>query len=309
MHFLTKKISFEKLLAIASGPAVFCAATYYYCDVSACFCGSIAVILTVLTSTMDNVNRNLKLLRSKEGLTQREFAERLGLKQATIGAYEEGRATPPLNILSELSRVFKVSLDNLINSDLSTLPEKSWRVSGKAKREVLAITVDVNNKENVELVTQKASAGYLSGFQDPEFVKELPKISMPVLPRNRTYRAFEIQGDSMLPIQPGSIIFAEYVEDVASIKNGKLYILVTRHDGIVFKRVFNFAGQEQKLLLVSDNRSFEPYGVDVSDILEVWTAKAFFSSQFPDADVQVTSPLVEQLALQVLQLQRGEKKR
>lgn len=253
---------------------------------------------------MDIVNRNLKFLRAKEALTQREFAERLGLKQASVGAYEEGRATPPLNVLSDLARLFKVSLDNLINHDLSTLPEKNWRVSGKGKKEVLAITVDSHDRENVELVTQKASAGYLSGFQDPEFVKELPKISMPVLPRNRTYRAFEIQGDSMLPIHPGSIIFAEYVEDVSSIKNGKLYVLVTRHDGIVFKRVFNFAGEEQKLLLVSDNRAYEPYGVYVSDILEVWAAKAFFSSQFPDAGAQAASPLVEQLALQVLQLQK-----
>lgn len=255
---------------------------------------------------MDIVNRNLRFLRGKEGLTQREFAERIGLKQATLGAYEEGRATPPLSILSEVSRLFKITLDNLINADLSTLPEKSWRLL-KPRKEVLAITVDVHNKENVELVTQKASAGYLAGFQDPEFVKELPKINIPVLPRNRTYRAFEIQGDSMLPVQPGSIIFAEYVEDVGAIKNGKLYILVTRNDGIVFKRVFNFSGQESKLLLVSDNRLYEPFGVDVADVLEIWAAKAFFSNQFPDAEAAPPSPLVEQLALQVLQLQKSGK--
>ena len=123
------------------------------------------------------------------------------------------------------------------------------------KREVLAITVDSNNKENVELVSHKASAGYLSGYQDTEFVKDLPKISMPVLPKNKTYRAFEIQGDSMLPVQPGSIIFGEYVENIGSVKNGKLYILVTKQDGIVFKRVFNFTKDEGKLLLVSDNRN------------------------------------------------------
>jgi len=252
---------------------------------------------------MDIVNRNLRFLRTKEGLTQREFAERLGLKQATVGAYEEGRATPPLNCLTDVSRTFKVSLDNLINSDLTTLSEKSWRISPKAGKEVLAITVDIHNKENVELVSQKASAGYLSGFQDPEFVKDLPKISMPVLPKNKTYRAFEIQGDSMLPIQPGSIIFAEYVEDIGAVKNGKLYILITRHDGIVFKRVFNFAGEEKKLLLVSDNRLYQPYGIEVSDILEVWAAKAFFSNQFPDAEGPTASPMLEQLALQVLKLQ------
>lgn len=252
---------------------------------------------------METVNRNLRFLRQKEGLTQREFSERIGLKQATLGAYEEGRATPPLSCLTDVSRIYKVSLDNLINTDLSTLPEKSWRISGKPRKEVLAITVDMHNRENVELVTQKASAGYLSGFQDPEFVRDLPKISMPVLPKNRTYRAFEIQGDSMLPVQPGSIIFAEYVEDIAAIKNGKLYVLVTRNDGIVFKRVFNFAGNEQKLLLVSDNRLYDPYGLDAGDILEVWAAKAFFSNQFPDVEGTTASPLVEQLALQVLQLQ------
>lgn len=257
---------------------------------------------------MDIVNRNLRFLRSKEGVTQREFAERLALKQPTLGAYEEGRATPPLSCLSDVSRIYKVSLDNLINADLSTLPEKNWRLAAKPRREVLAITVDVHNKENVELVTQKASAGYLSGFQDPEFVKDLPKISMPVLPKNRTYRAFEIQGDSMLPVQPGSIIFAEYVEDIGAIKNGKLYILVTRNDGIVFKRVFNFAGEEKKLLLVSDNRMYQPYGVDAEDVLEVWAAKAFFSNQFPDVDTQAASPMLEQLALQVLQLQKGRPK-
>lgn len=252
---------------------------------------------------METVNRNLRFLRQKEGLTQREFSERIGLKQATLGAYEEGRATPPLSCLTDVSRIYKVSLDNLINTDLSTLPEKSWRISGKPRKEVLAITVDMHNRENVELVTQKASAGYLSGFQDPEFVRDLPKISMPVLPKNRTYRAFEIQGDSMLPVLPGSIIFAEYVEDIAAIKNGKLYVLVTRNDGIVFKRVFNFAGNEQKLLLVSDNRLYDPYGLDAGDILEVWAAKAFFSNQFPDVEGTTASPLVEQLALQVLQLQ------
>jgi transcriptional regulator with XRE-family HTH domain len=256
---------------------------------------------------MDIVNRNLRFLRSKEGVTQREFAERLGLKQPTLGAYEEGRATPPLSCLSDVSRIYKVSLDNLINADLSTLQEKNWRLAAKPRKEVLAITVDVHNKENVELVTQKASAGYLSGFQDPEFVKDLPKISIPVLPKNRTYRAFEIQGDSMLPVQPGSIIFAEYVEDIGAIKNGKLYILVTRNDGIVFKRVFNFAGEEKKLLLVSDNRMYQPYGVDAEDVLEVWAAKAFFSNQFPDVETQAASPMLDQLALQVLQLQKGRK--
>jgi phage repressor protein C with HTH and peptisase S24 domain len=124
---------------------------------------------------------------------------------------------------------------------------------------------------------------------------------MPVLPKNKTYRAFEIQGDSMLPIQPGSIIFGEYLENVSAIKNGKLYILITKHEGIVFKRIFNFTQDEGKLLLVSDNRQYEPYSVEANDILEIWGAKAFFSNQFPE--LQNNTASTDHLAHTVLSLQ------
>lgn len=250
---------------------------------------------------MANVNKNLKFLRAKHGLTQKQLAEKLGLKQAAIGAYEEERSTPPLASLLDISKIFNVSLDAIVNKDLSHLPEKEWKPKSGGGKEVLAITVDKDNKENVELVSQKASAGYLAGYQDPEFVKDLPKISMPVLPKNKTYRAFEIQGDSMLPVQPGSIIFGEYLENVAAIKNGKLYILVTSHDGIVFKRIFNFADDEGKLLLVSDNRLYPPFTVAAEDVLEVWSAKAFFSNQFPE--VTANQSVSDQLAMQLVKLQ------
>ncbi|RAV99545.1 XRE family transcriptional regulator [Pseudochryseolinea flava] len=251
---------------------------------------------------MANVNKNLKFLRAKHGLTQKQLAEKLGLKQAAIGAYEEERSTPPLSSLLDITKIFNVTIDAIVNADLSRLPEKDWKGKSASKgKEILAITVDRDNKENVELVSQKASAGYLAGYQDPEFVKELPKVSLPMLPKNKTYRAFEIQGDSMLPIQPGSVIFGEYIDDTTSIKNGKLYIIVTEQDGIVFKRIFNFADDQGKLLLVSDNRQYAPYSINTSDVLEVWSAKAFFSNQFPE--VSSNQSLSDQLALQVLKLQ------
>jgi len=255
---------------------------------------------------MSIVNKNLKFLRVQQGLTQKQLAEKLGLKQAAIGAYEEERATPPLTSLLDIIKIFNVNLDDLVKHDLSRISDKERRSIGSGRREVLAITVDSNNRENVELVSHKASAGYLSGYQDTEFVKDLPKINMPVLPKNKTYRAFEIQGDSMLPIQPGSIIFGEYVENIGSVKNGKTYILVTKQDGIVFKRIFNFMPAEGKLLLVSDNRQYEPYSIDANDVLELWSAKAFFSNQFPDLQSNTVS--LDHLAHTVLSLQSEVKR-
>jgi transcriptional regulator with XRE-family HTH domain len=254
------------------------------------------------------ISKNLKFLRTQHSLTQKQLAEKLGLKQAAIGAYEEERASPPLSSLLDFSKIFKVNLDLLVNHDLSKVPQKEWKAQQLSRgKEILAITVDKDNKENVELVSQKASAGYLAGFQDTEFIQELPKISLPVLPRNATYRAFEIQGDSMLPVQPGSLVFGEYAEDLFSVKNGKLYVLVLK-DGIVFKRVYNFLEKENKLLLVSDNRQYAPYTIHAEDVLEIWKAHAFFSTKFPDADAQSSSTLTEQLALQLFQLQQEKKK-
>lgn len=246
-----------------------------------------------------HVNKNLKFLRTRAGWTQKELAEKIGLKQPVIGAYEEERAMPPLNCLLDISDIFKVSIDALSRKDLSKLPEKEWKsFSGK---EVLAITVDKDDNENIELVSQKASAGYLNGYQDAEYIIDLPKIGLPVLPRNVTYRAFEIKGDSMLPIPSGAIVFGEYVENLSSIKNGKLYIVVSQQEGIVFKRVFNFADTKNNLLMVSDNRLYEPYTIRAEDVLEIWAVKAYFATQFPDVDSGKIA--TDQLAYAILKLQ------
>jgi transcriptional regulator with XRE-family HTH domain len=251
-----------------------------------------------------HISKNLKFLRTQHDLTQKELAEKLGLKQAAIGAYEEERSTPPLSCLQDLAKIFKVNLDALVNHDLSKMPQREWKTQQLARgKDILAITVDKDNKENVELVSQKASAGYVAGYQDTEFIKDLPKISLPVLSRNTTYRAFEIQGDSMLPVQPGTIVFGEYVENLSGIKNGKLYVLVLK-DGIVFKRVFNFLDQEGKLLLVSDNRQYAPYTISPEDVQEVWRAHGFFATKFPEVEASGSGSLVDQLALQLFQLQQ-----
>jgi transcriptional regulator with XRE-family HTH domain len=252
------------------------------------------------------ISKNLKFLRTKHELTQKQLAEKLGLKQAAIGAYEEERATPPLSCLLDLTKIFKVNLDLLVNHDLSRVQEKEWKAQYARGKDILAITVDKDERENVELVPQKAYAGYVAGYQDAEFIKDLPKIKLPMLSRNATYRAFEIQGDSMLPVQPGTIVFGEYIDNLSSIKNGKLYVLVLK-DGIVLKRAFNFLDEEGKLLLVSDNRQYAPYTIQAEDVSEVWKAHGFFTTKFPEPDTMGPPSLVDQLAVQVFQLQQEKK--
>ena len=58
--------------------------------------------------------RRIGELRIKKGLSQSQLADMLHVSASTVGMYEQGRRTPSIDMLVELSRAFGVSLDYLI---------------------------------------------------------------------------------------------------------------------------------------------------------------------------------------------------
>ena len=228
---------------------------------------------------MVKVNENIRFLRKKRGWTQEMFSKKIGIKRSLVGAYEEGRSDPRLNNLLKICDTFNISLDNILKKDVSILSEKNYKSNENQKVKVLSITVDNSGDENIELINQKASAGYLNSYSDFEFIEQLPKFQLPFLNFSGTHRAFEIKGDSMLPLTSGTIVIGKYIENIDYVKDGKNYILLTKNDGIVYKRVEVL---ENELKLISDNKSYEVYNIDINDIIEIWEGIAFFSLDFPN---------------------------
>ncbi|WP_339924700.1 helix-turn-helix domain-containing protein [uncultured Cyclobacterium sp.] len=222
---------------------------------------------------------NLKVLRKKSGLTQTQLAEELGVQRTMISAYEDGRSEPRLSTIGTLTKIFEVSIDELTSWDIAA---KGRQFLQREKLKILTVTLDQNDQERISMVGKKASAGYLNGYADPEYMENLPNFGLPNLSANQTYRAFEISGDSMLPLVPGTIVVGAYIESPAEIKNGKTYVLVTKNDGIVYKRVFNYITERGKLFVVSDNQIYKPYDISIQEVIEIWEAKAFISTHFPD---------------------------
>jgi transcriptional regulator with XRE-family HTH domain len=260
------------------------------------------------------INTNLKFWRRELALTQAQMAEKLGIKRSLVGAYEEGRAEPKLATLVNMARLFNITLDALVTTDFSKKKNAKAALQLQAQTaattdtgvsrpggnlRILALTVDRDQNENIELVPQKAAAGYLNGYADPEYLEELPKFRLPMLGTGGTYRAFEISGDSMLPIASGTVIVGRYVDDWQNIKDGTPCIVVSSKEGIVFKRVFNRLKDNAMLALHSDNPLYSPYQIDVEDVVEIWEAKAYISSTFPIADLSLN-----RLASIVLDLQQ-----
>ena len=255
---------------------------------------------------MSIVSENIKHLRKLKGWTQGDLAEKIEIKRSLVGAYEEGRADPRLNNLMNISRLFKVTIDTLISKDITNLSLMQIEKLGKAQKststKVLSITVNEKDEEFIDLIPQKASAGYMNGYADPEYLEELPKFQLPNLPKNGTFRAFEITGDSMLPLRPGTIVVGRYLEELSDIKNGRCYVILSKEEGVVYKRIFDYTQEHGKLFLVSDNKAYSPYEIPASDVLEIWEAIAFLSMDIPEHSEDEIS--FEKLTSIVMELQQ-----
>ena len=68
---------------------------------------------------MSQAGLNLKYLRKLRSLTQEEFAAQLEIKRSLLGAYEEERADPRIDVLESVSRMFQLTMDELLLKDLS----------------------------------------------------------------------------------------------------------------------------------------------------------------------------------------------
>ncbi|MFN8265529.1 MAG: LexA family transcriptional regulator [Chitinophagaceae bacterium] len=246
---------------------------------------------------MGVANQNLKYLRKLRGWTQEEFATKIGIKRSLVGAYEEERAEPNYDVLETVSDLFKISIDDLLRKDLS-----ETKGSYLAKRRQMKMLAETNV---IHFVPVKAAAGYLNGYADPEFLDELNTFTLPML-SSGTYRAFEIVGDSMLPTPSGSVIICEKVDNLEDIKNGQAYIVVSRTEGVVYKRIQKNNRSKNKLSLVSDNPVFQPYQVNAEDVLELWSAQLVITkvNQLQRWDVTNLAGLVSNLQDQVNNLKK-----
>ncbi len=218
------------------------------------------------------IAENIKYLRKKHNWSQQQLAESLGIARTTLGDYERGRNEPNISMLCQLSTLFGYSVDQLVSTNIN---HEQLEVVSDDKLRVLAITVDANNRNLIDLVETKAEAGYVESFSNPEYIKELPKITVPNIPEG-TYRAFEIQGKSMLPMQPGSIVICSYVEDFDHIKEDQTYVVIGYEQGVVYKRLKNNK-ETKNLQLYSDNRAYLPYEMSYTEVQEVWQHYAHIS--------------------------------
>jgi transcriptional regulator with XRE-family HTH domain len=252
---------------------------------------------------------NLKLLRKRKGKSQEEVALDLNLTRSTYSGYENTVAQPNLENLLMLCDYYGASADDLLRKDMASYSESQWRsheqkdfqhLKGSQLR-ILSTIVSSENEELIEMIPQKASAGYINGYADPEYLSVLPTFHLPFLSKERKYRSFPITGDSMPPVVDGSQVIGEYVQNWMTIRSGTPCIIVTKNEGIVFKIVNNLFESQQSLQLCSTNTFYPPYLIHVKEILEIWKFVNYISPELPNVrwDDNALSQSVQNLQKEV----------
>ncbi|MDF7820048.1 LexA family transcriptional regulator [Runella sp. MFBS21] len=228
---------------------------------------------------VNNFAQNLSYLRGKLAgkVSQQRLADELGMKKSTLAAYELGRAEPSFEDLIRLAAFFGVTIDGLLRKDLS----REFQPFASNDIRVLVTTVDSQNHENIEFVPVRAMGGYAEGYGDIDYINRLPTFQLPFLSRERKYRAFPYEGDSMPPLREGAVVFGEYIDRWDAVKSGTICLVVTKDEGVVLKKVFNYLEEKGVLVLKSLNERYAPYPVRRDEIQELWRFAGYFDSEFP----------------------------
>lgn len=238
--------------------------------------------------SITKIAKNIRILRDMKKLSQEQLAEELGINRSRLGAYEEGRNEPPIDLIIAIAGFFQISIDALIRGDLSKTDPEALMKIGK-NRILFPVLIDKDNNDVVEVVPIKACAGYLNGYADPQFIEDLPIMSLPFKIIGK-HRAFGIKGDSMPPLKEGAIIIGKYTESLEDVKDGQTYIVLTKDDGLVYKRLYREKKKQIAFEFHSDNTAYHPYSVSSENILEVWSFVCSLNmGEFKPQDINVDS--------------------
>ncbi|RSK50066.1 XRE family transcriptional regulator [Hymenobacter rigui] len=234
-----------------------------------------------------------KQIRAHFGHSREALGTIAGVSGTSIGNIEEGKHTPKAESVAAIARKLGISLEWLLFGEGSMLAAAPSSLMTELDSLVpppvvqhlppLTVTVDISGDETIPIVESEATAGYLAQHMEPEFLRNLPMLALP-LPefKNGTFRAFRVKGRSMYPtLHDGSLVLCRFVDtELETIKDSYVHVVVT-YEGIVVKRVYTGRDSVGGLEVRSDNDEFPPYTIKKGEWQQLWCVVASLNFQMP----------------------------
>ena len=99
-------------------------------------------------------------LRKEQKLTQAELGEKLGVTNKTVSRWETGTYMPPVEILEELSRLYGLTINEILSGRKLTTEEYKEMAESNIRETLKASTFEL--KEKQEFLNCFCSRGFLA---------------------------------------------------------------------------------------------------------------------------------------------------
>lgn len=214
----------------------------------------------------DTIAQNVKALRSRLGLNQNAFAERLGVQQSYVSKWEAGKVEPSGDNIAAMASLASCSFDAF-----KTVPLPKGEIAEVRPDQPLTRSVDAG--EMVEIARLDLSLPMGPGATVDDYVEEEPVVfdasyvrSFTKAPPHRL-RLAAGAGDSMFPtLVPNDLVWIDTSQNQL-LHTDRIYA-ASINGGAAIKRLRPTAGG-RRVLVISDNKTIEPYEVDAKDVV-IW---------------------------------------
>ena len=244
---------------------------------------------------LPNIKDRVLYLAENKEISKQDFFRKTGLKYSNFTGKSKESDLTSKSVAEILLKYPDVSPEWLLTGNGEMLRSQEALAVKPPRVEIIepikvegrslmpkVVVVDDDDNDRIPLVSVKAQAGYLEGYDDTNYIEELPTYSLPEM-RNGTYRMFQVSGFSMYPtLQDGSYVIGKFVEDWEWLGDNRVCVVVTERDGVIVKRVTNRAREKGFLYCKSDNRDYKHIKVMLEDIKEIWECQAHISFEFLD---------------------------
>ncbi|MGH1436593.1 MAG: LexA family transcriptional regulator [Lewinella sp.] len=223
--------------------------------------------------------KNFNEIINEKGLSAYRIWKDTGITQSTIGRYLKGETVPSRPILKQLAFYLGVS-PNWLDDSQTEENQVSEPPPLKYGKDNAAHLISTTNTILAPLVHRHAQAGYLTSYENTDYMESLPKEVFSVDHNGKgNYVCFEIRGDSMDDgssngYRSGDIALCREVQrqhwqDKLHITQWD-FVLVTRTEGIVLKRITNQDNQAGTLTLHSLNSLYEDYNIEMNEVAQLF---------------------------------------
>ncbi|MGJ8683819.1 MAG: helix-turn-helix domain-containing protein [Nonlabens sp.] len=228
---------------------------------------------------MSFFGKNIKKIRGIKSLSQQAFADLFDLKRGTLGAYEEERSEPKIETIIKIANYFSISIDDILTAELTV--NQLLKFNDK-----LTLTPEELEREQfarVPCITEKLADDYLEYYNNPSFVEDLPKLSLPIN-IDKDFRAYTVTNLEMTShdkgLYPNDVVVGEKVPHkvVKKLNNGTIVLAVTESK-MILRRLYVTA---DGLVLRADHKNIEDQTIHLNDLKELWRVRYVFFRRIPD---------------------------